>query len=206
MKKTGESYTAARLQVVEKKAPRPAALPDYAALAGMSDASVKRQTGHDWAEWVSILDAIRSVELPHREIARYVASRGTASWWTQTVTVGYERIRGLREVGQRRNGGYEANKSRTFRVPLHRLFAAVAEAPLRAQWLPAAVTVRSATPNKAVRITWDDGTPVEIRLTAKAADRSALSVQHTKLPDKAAAERMKAFWSERLDALTQLLA
>ena len=44
-------------------------------------------------------------------------------WWAQTVTVGYERIKGLRAVGQRRDGTFEANKSRTFAVPLARLYA-----------------------------------------------------------------------------------
>ena len=39
----------------------------------------------------------------------------------------------------------------------------------------------------------------------KGAAKSVVSLQHTKLPDRAAAEQVKAFWSERLDALGQLL-
>jgi hypothetical protein len=45
-------------------------------------------------------------------------------WWSQTVAVGYERIKGLRAIGQRMDGSFEASKSRTFAVPLARLYGA----------------------------------------------------------------------------------
>jgi hypothetical protein len=131
MQKTGESYTAARLQVLKKKEVKL----NYAELAGMSDVSVEKQTGRDWAKWVTMLDAVGAAEKPHREIAAYVSSLGTPDWWSQTVTVGYERIRGLRDRGQRRGGGYEASKSRTFAVPVARLYAAFANARTRGRWL-----------------------------------------------------------------------
>ena len=104
MQKTGESYTAARLHIVRKKEA------DFAQLAGMSDAAVKKGSGRSWAEWVKILDAAGATSKTHREIVKIV---NAGSWWSQMVTVGYERIRGLRDKGQRRGGGYEAGKSRT---------------------------------------------------------------------------------------------
>src|SRR3982751_1111132 len=94
MEKTGESYTAARLQLVRKKE-------NYAETAGMTDAAVKKATGRNWAQWVRLLDAEKSAQKPHREIAKSVSSIGTPDWWSQMVTVGYERIRGLRDRGQR---------------------------------------------------------------------------------------------------------
>src|SRR5438445_4964172 len=137
MEKTGESYTAARLQLVRKKEA------DFAKLAGMSDASVKKATGRTWTEWVKMLDQARASEKPHRKIAEYVSSLGTPDWWSQMVTVGYERIRGLRDRGQRRGGGYEATKSRTYNVPIEKLFDAFAIARTRRRWLPVKITVRS---------------------------------------------------------------
>jgi hypothetical protein len=114
MKKTGESYTSARLQILNKKSERPAqaarrpraAKADaakYAELAGMSDASVKEATGCNWERWVRALDRAGAAEKSHREIAKIVAFFGTTSAWTQTVTVAYERIRGLRQKKQRRS-------------------------------------------------------------------------------------------------------
>lgn len=58
---------------------------DYAALAGMSDVAVSKQTGSDWAEWVNVLDGVNAAGKPHREIAGYVASLGTSGWWTWTT-------------------------------------------------------------------------------------------------------------------------
>ena len=55
-----------------------------------------------------------------------------ADWWCQTVTVGYERIKGLRVVGQRRDGGFEASKSKTFTARLTRLYRAWSDARTRA--------------------------------------------------------------------------
>ena len=198
MEKTGESYTTARLHIVRKKEA------DYAELAGMRDEPLQQRTGRTWAEWVKILDDAGAASKPHREIAQYVASLGTPSWWTQTVTVGYERIRGLREKGQQRGGGYEAGKSRTFAVPVEKLFAAFANARTRARWMQKKINVKSSTPNKRIRLAWDDDTAVEIMFMRKADQKSSVAVTHQKLPDKAAAEKMKSWWGERLDALGEM--
>jgi uncharacterized protein YndB with AHSA1/START domain len=201
MEKTGEAYTAARLQVVKKKA----RAPQFADVAGMSDASVKKQTGRNWAEWVRVLDAENAAEKPHREIAAFVSSLGTPDWWTQMVTVGYERIRGLRQRGQRRDGGFEASKSRTFKVRVEKLFAAFFKEKTRRQWLDADVVVASATAPKRMRISWTDGTPVLIGFTAKGDAKSSVAIQHQKLADKRAAEAMKKEWSAHFDRLAEFL-
>ena len=65
------------------------------------------------------------------------------------MTVGYERIKGLRAIGQRRNGTFEANKSRTYGVPVSRLYRAFSDPWTRSLWLPGvALTVRTATKEK----------------------------------------------------------
>lgn len=203
MQKTGEAYTAARLQVIKKKEEPKVPL---AEIAGMTDAAVEKQTGRNWAQWVEVLDGHRAMEKPHREITQFVSSLGTPDWWTQMVTVGYERIRGLRDKGQRRGGAYEASKSRTFGVPVETLFDAFANARKRRKWLPVKITVRTATAPKSMRITWDDGTSVELVFLSKGTAKSTVAVQHSKLPDRAAVEATKKSWSEHLDRLGELLA
>lgn len=201
MEKTGESYTAARRHVVHKKNQ-----PDYAALAGMADDKVKEKTGRDWSEWVVALDAFGAKDKPHRDIAEYVHSIGTPDWWAQTVTVGYERIRGLRAIGQRRGGSWETTKSKTIAVPVDKLFDAFANARTRKRWLgDVKLTVRSATKPKAMHITWDDETSVDIGFFPKGDTKSYVAVAHVKLPSKADADQKKQFWSEKLDALAALL-
>ncbi len=215
MQKTGEAYTAARAQLLKKKktsppeAPvPPAAEPDYAALAGMSDETVRAKTGCTWKRWVWALDKAGAASWSHREIANHVHEKyRIPGWWAQTVTVGYERIKGLRAIGQRRGGGFEASKSKTLPVPVGTLFRAFHDARTRARWLPGArLTVRTATPGKSMRVTWEDGTSVELYFAAKGEAKSQVAVQHRKLAAKADVDRMKRFWGERLEALAGVLA
>jgi uncharacterized protein YndB with AHSA1/START domain len=240
MQKTGESYTAARVQVLRRKArdrgtggqgdgkglaapavdpadtapmPATAGAPaktraaDYARLAGMSDEAIKKNTGCDWKAWVGALDYVKAHDWPHRAIAQFVHERyGVRAWWTQAVTVGYERIRGLRDIGQRRDGSYEASRSRTFPVAPGTLFRAWAEKQRRTAWLgDAQLTVRTATRNRSMRITWGDGTSVQLWFTARAPRKSAVAVQHTRLPDRQAVNRLKEYWAGKLDALAAYL-
>lgn len=198
MEKTGESYTAARLRIVSKN--------DYAEVAGMSDESVRKATGRTWDRWVRLLDAAGAAEKPHREIARHVASLGTPSWWSQMLTVGYERIRGLRQRGQQRSGTYEASKSRTFKVPLKKLFAAFADDEFRRRWLDVDHVVKSSTREKRMRLVCDDGTSVQVGFFAKGESKSMVAIQHEKLPDRTTADAMKKAWGEHFDRLAELFA
>ena len=218
MTKTGESYTAARLHLLKRTSapapvssaappPPPPAPADFARLAGMSDAAIKENTGCNWERWVWALDRVKAHEWPHREIAEYVQEKyKTPDWWTQTVTVGYERIKGLRAIGQRRGGGFEANKSKVFAVPLGRLYRSFSDRRSRHRWLADVdFTVRTASRDKSMRISWPDGTSVEVYFMAKGAAKSSAAISHRRLPDKAAADRMKEFWAERLAALVDVL-
>jgi len=210
MQKTGEAYTAARAQLLEPKH-LPLSTPqdtpiDYPTLAGMSDVALKAKTGCTWDRWVWALDRVKAHQWPHPEIAKYVQQKyKVSSWWAQTVTVGYERIKGLRVVGQRRGGGFVANKSQTFALPLARLYHAFSDKRTRNRWLPGVeLRIRSATREKYLRVLWPDATSVELGFFAKGKGRSQVQIQHNSLPDQAAAIRAKEFWAERLTALGDL--
>jgi hypothetical protein len=216
MQKTGESYTAARAQLLHKPPesghpqppparPTPA---EYATLAGMSDDTIKTKTGCTWERWVWALDRVKASTWPHRAIAEYVHDKyKVPGWWSQTVTVGYERIRGLRAIGQRRDGTYEAGKSKTFPVGVSRLYRAFQDRRTRSRWLNGAeLVVRKAMPNRSMRITWQDGTSVHLWFLAKGRSKALLSVQHTKLPSKEAVAEKKQYWEERLGALGEVLS
>jgi uncharacterized protein YndB with AHSA1/START domain len=226
MQKTGEAYTAARAQVLRKRtaktarprsaAPVPRLTPpsapapiDYASLSGMmKDEIILEKTGRTWEQWTKTLDAHRAHEMAHRDIAMLVSKEyGVANWWTQSVTVGYERIKGLRARGQRRDGTFEANKSRTFNVPVEQLFDACADAGVRRRWLTGVtgVKVRTATSPKSIRLGWPDGSIVILLFGPKGASKSMVAVQHTKLPDKDTADRLKKFWAKSFDALAKAL-
>jgi hypothetical protein len=101
MSKTGESYTAARTHVAEKRDRTKAAGERLADTSGdrISEAKLVEATGKGWDEWFGILDRWGATDHPHIEIARYLADeQGAPMWWTQSITVEYERARDAREV------------------------------------------------------------------------------------------------------------
>jgi hypothetical protein len=216
MKKTGEAYTTARAHIIKKPKTKTASKAgatrtpkvDYAALAGMSDASIKAKTGCTWERWVRALDYHGAKEMAHRDIVSLVNKKYKIDgWWSQSVTVGYERIKGLRARGQRRDGSYEATKSRTFNVPVATLFDAWADEKVRRRWLDGATAkVRTATAPKSMRLGWADGSIIAVGFLTKGKSKSSVAVQHDKLPDRETANRLKQYWSDRLDALGELLS
>ena len=205
MRKTGEAYTTARAHLLEHR-PQPPA-PDYERLAGIRNATIEARTGCTWEKWVWALDRSGAQDWSHRAITEHVRrTYKTPMWWTQAVAVGYERIKGLRQVGQRRSGEFEAGKSKVFAAPVARVYRAFRDARTRRRWLgDVALTVRTAIPAKSMRVTWPDGTSVEWYFVPKGAAKCQVAVQHVKLADRESVDRMKAWWGERLGELEKLL-
>jgi len=203
MEKTGESYTAARaslLAAAETKATEGPTLT-------MSDDAIRRRTGHGWEHWFDLLDEWGATERSHTEAARWLREeQDTGGWNAQAIVVSYERARGLRAVGEHVDG-FTVTASRTVAVPVDRLYEAFVDESLRREWLPAAeLRERTATRPRSARFDWgDDGTRVVVGFEAKGDAKSTASLAHEKLPDAAAAERMKAFWRERVAALKAVL-
>lgn len=170
----------------------------------VSDDAVKEKTQRTWDEWFSLLDAEGAKEWDHARIARELEARhGVTPWWAQSVTVEYEKARGLRVMHERAEGTFAASASKAIGVSAARLFDALTSESDRADWLPEGeLSVRTATAPKSARFDWNGGpSRVNFHLTDKGPDKAQLSLEHEKLPDAAEAERMKAFWRERLTAL-----
>lgn len=221
--KTGESFTAARAQLLTKAdrdahaevvptepvatAPEPAPAPAPALDVQMpvSEASLVKATGHGWEHWFALLDTWGATQHTHTEIARYVHEElGVPSWWSQGVTVGFERARGLRGVYERAGGaGFSVNASFTANVPIERVSAAFLDPTERADWLPVGtVRPRSLRPNKGG--TFDFVEPpsrVMAWLVSKGPTKTQAGVEHSRLPDAASVEAMRAFWRTRFKDL-----
>lgn len=206
MAKTGESYTTARAHLSGEQGSRhrPGQLPEvYETLAGMSDEAVVKATGKDWPTWASHLDGVEAYTWEHARIARHIdSSFDCGGWWAQTVTVAYERFRGLRDYGQRRGGGYDVNKSRTIAVPLDALWGAFADIDTLGSWTDEPdLHFHRMTEPKSMRGSLPDGTKVDVHFTAKTESKSAVSIQHRGLPSREAADELRIRWGERLDRL-----
>jgi hypothetical protein len=203
MEKTGESYSAARASLLAADEPKATEGPTLT----MSDDAIRRRTGHGWEHWFDLLDEWGATERSHRDAATWLREgQGTGGWNAQAIVVSYERARGLRVVGEHADG-FTVTASKTVAVPVDRLYEAFVDESLRREWLPdAELRERTATKPKSARFDWDGGdTRVVVGFEAKGDAKSTASLAHEKLPDAAAAERMKAFWRKRVAALKEVL-
>jgi hypothetical protein len=205
MAKTGESYTTARAMLLGAEEPKGASKLTLAT----SDEKIRQRTGHGWEEWFAMLDQGDAANWPHREIARWVAAQlgiEPLAWNAQAITGSYELSRGLRGVGEK-DDGFAITASRTVAAPVERLYDAFVKKPLRRRWLPdAELSPRTTTRPKSARFDWDDGvTRVNVTFLAKGEDKSTVALEHRRLPDAGEADRMKAYWRERLVALKEAL-
>jgi hypothetical protein len=199
MEKTGESYTAARAALLSAEETKATEGPTLT----MSEESILRRTGRGWEEWFDLLDEAGAAEWPHAEIARWLAAeQGVDGWDAQSVTVSYERARGRRAVGERPDG-FSVTASKTVAVPVERLYDAFVDESLRGRWLPDdELRERTARRPKSARFDWGEGeTRVIVEFSSKGEAKSTLALEHARLADAEGAERMKAFWRERLTAL-----
>lgn len=177
-----------------------------ATYAGIRSAAVKKATGRTWTDWVTLLNKAGAKSWPHAEIVLWLHKKHkVADWWCQMVTVGYEQASG-RRVKHQKPDGFEISVSKTIGAPVSLAFEAWKEAAVRELWLPRTpLTVRKATPHKSIRITWVDGTNLSVNFWPKGPLKCQVVPEHAGLPDAPTAEKMKAYWADRLDALRLLL-
>lgn len=172
------------------------------------DDAIRNGSGKTWAEWREVLDAWGAPEKTHTEIARYVANDlGVDEWWAQGVTVGYERLIGRREVGQRLDGSYSASVSKTIAADQADVFAWVADDDKRAKWLPeTAARFRTASEPRSVRLDdLDHGIIISFSIYPTPAGKTSCQVQADKLPSKEFGDEWKAAWKPRLADLAKAI-
>ena len=172
----------------------------------IGDEAVEAKTGKNWSRWFKHLDAAGAKKMSHQEIVAHLSDKhDLRPWWRQMVAVTYEQARGLRDKHEK-PGGYEISVSRTAEAPLTKAFKAWTDEKIRKKWLPANFTIRKATANKSLRITWDEGrTDMVVNFYPKGAAKCQIVAQHSKLPDAKTAAKMKKFWATSLDALKEAI-
>jgi uncharacterized protein YndB with AHSA1/START domain len=219
MTKTGERYTTARHFHLDLQHQQAAAaldadepggidldfpeLPPRVAEPGLSDETVSRATSKSWDGWFAVLDAWGASQRKHPEIARFLHDvHGTDDWWAQTITVGYERARGIRAVHERPDG-FSLNASKTFPVSVDRLYHAFVDEEARSRWLdPGELRLRTSQPNRSARF---DVVANETRLgawfTPKGTGKSTVQLQHERLPTAGDVDLWRTHWQARLKRL-----
>ena len=172
----------------------------------MSDEAVKAKTGKDWKAWFALMDKAGANKLTHKDIAALLSeTHKVPGWWSQMVTVEYERARGLR-VKFQQAGGFTLNASKTMAVDLPKLYRAVSDSKLRGRWFPKGkYEVTSTTDLKYFRAKWEGDTRLEINTYAKGEGKAQITVQQSRFQSEKAMEAMRGEWKKAVERLTDLL-
>ncbi len=244
--KTGESYTAARRHVLlsrAKKAAQPSIAPPsvvaepvpvVAALApapspasgptrgAVSDESARQKTGHGLDHWFAVLDAFGGATKGHTAAAAHLYNdHGVPGWYSQGITVAYERARGLRDMHQSCVGDFQVSVSKTVPATVAEVVEAFKSGKRRAVWLqgaddglvraldaaftgPKPREVKTKGSDYAwFRFPWDS-TKVEIRVTGKPKGAS-IAMDSTKLAGAEQVEERRAQCRVALEGLKRHL-
>lgn len=206
MAKTGERYAAARRVLLEQAASQNRRRA-WIAEPEMSDEAIKNGTGRGWDDWCDLIDQRPEGIDGHTAIATYVRDvLGTGPWWTQGVTVGYERITGLRLPYERPDGTFTAGKSKTVVFDPDELRSLLLDDTRRSDLFPGhSTTIKSKPTAKAIRIEVGQGiAQFGISPASNGKDgqrRAKITIQHEKLPTYELVEEWKFYWTDWLDAI-----
>lgn len=200
MAQTGEKYGAARRVLIDRSARSSGR--SWVDEPELSDDRVREATGRGWDEWCELIEAWPGHSDGHSAIATWVnQEHGVDGWWAQSVTVGFERITGLRRRHQRADGTFTANKSRTLAADHTTLRELLLDADGRESLFPGIDTeLRSRPGSKVVRLAVGPGV-AQIALDPLPDGRLRIAVSHERLTSADEVEAWKAFWGEWFDAL-----
>lgn len=232
--KTGERYTTARRHVLNALQARtspvraavvPIEAPPAAPLKGsISNAKSIERTGYDLTHWFDVLDRFDAVKKGHTAAARHLnKTYGVDGWYSQGITVSYERARGVRAVNQRTSGEYEVSVSKVVPVAIEAAIAAFEHKRRRSTWAtkadPALAKALAAGLDAAgskgfvlkpkghaiCRYKWD-GTLVELYIEPRNGGKSSVVVRHAKLLSKEMLDERRAQWRAALGSLAAYLS
>ncbi|HET7699115.1 MAG TPA: hypothetical protein VFK57_25575 [Vicinamibacterales bacterium] len=225
--KTGERYTTARRHVLAALTlapPQPAPLsPPERPRGGVSDAKVREKTGRGLDHWFSVLDRFGGPGKGHTALARHLYDdHAVPGWYSQGITVAYERARGVRAANQRCDGEYEVSVSKVVNARVADVVEALAVARRRKRWgagvdaalLQALSAALDGKDGKGFvvrpdglgrfRYKWDK-TTVQLYLIPKTGKVSVVAT-NSRLADAAMVEARRRTWRAALERLAALFA
>ena len=195
----------------------------------ISDDAVRSATGKGWDAWFALLDSEGAEALPHKQIAQMLHDKGyiASGWWCQMVTVEYERARGKHVLGGTEKAEFQIGVQKTLPLAAEDAWRLITQPEGLALWLgtvpclrwekgTAYATaegthgeIRSFTPGKLVRLTWqppDFAAPSALQVSLESSGKkTAVRFHQEKLANAETREQMRAHWREALRKLAELV-
>jgi len=194
----------------------------------VTDANAREKTGKTLKQWFAYLEELGGVAKGRRELVNQLYSRAKLDeWWATTLVVEFERARGVLEKDGKPRG-YSICSTKTVAAPLERVFAAFGDAKDLDRWLGARTkvefqdggtlqnadgdraTFQRIRANKDLRFAWQHEkrakeSQVEVLFAARGADKTGITLNHTRIQSRKDADELRAGWSAAFDQLKQHL-
>jgi uncharacterized protein YndB with AHSA1/START domain len=195
----------------------------------ISDETILEKTKKTWNNWFAILDSWEAQKKDHKAIARYLSEQWAVSpWWSQTITVRYEQMRGLRKVGQRSDGKFAVSITRVLRATADDVWKAFSEPGMLSKWFTKDAQIDLRVGGKYsnsdgdfgeylkidkprhLRFTWENpdhcpGTIVDISITEVPGNKIRVVLEHSKIEDQAGYEDMKSGWTKAMNSFKSFI-
>lgn len=187
----------------------------------ISESKVVDATGRGWDHWFAVLDGAGGVSRGHQALAEtLVLIHGMDGWWSQTVTIEYEIVRGARVPGQTSDGKFAASASRRVGVPLETLRKAWVVPNRADEWWTGAVVGEAAgerfelgpvrgdlrrvrADTGALFVSLDSGGQAEIGFSMTDSGKAQVLIQITKLGSAEESRHWKEDLKTLLDRFTE---
>jgi hypothetical protein len=186
-----------------------------------SDQAVFKATGRSKNDWYAIIEEGVKDKMTHPEIAEFLRKEYDLSpWWSQEITVLFEKHAGTRVTGQTMDAGFQVGINKTIPVPHKKLWALIfvenrlglfqdnklnlAEGLTGVNSRGVSYKITTYRPYSHIRMqwrlpNWDEYSILQIRLNAKTDNNTTLSIHQEKLKNKNTREAMKLFWKKELE-------
>lgn len=198
--------------------------PAPAETPALTDAAAREATGKTMKQWFDLLDAFGGVAKGRRELVQHLyTGQKLEEWWATSLVVEYERERGAREKDGKPKG-YSLCSTKTVAAPLARVFRAFGDAADLDAWLGPRTKVEfrdggqlanadgdrasftRIRTDKDLRLAWEHaerapGSQIEVLFADKGKGKTGITLNHTRIQDRRAADELRAGWSQAFERL-----
>lgn len=195
----------------------------------ITDVACKKATGKTLQAWYGELDALVAKGTNRRDAIQWIHGLANKdAWWSTTIWVEYERARKIVNKKDGRIEGYNICVTKTIADSPAQVFAAMSQPAALKKWFGDQVkasvkdqgTFEDAAgnrgeylrirPDKDLRFTWQNThsaapSQVDIALAAKGADKTAITLNHTRIQTRDEADGLRKAWGAAFDRLKSQL-
>ncbi len=197
---------------------------------GVGDEAVQAATGRGWEQWFELLDDAGALQWSHKQMVAFLVQQGLDKpWWQQMVSSTYERVRGLKQVGETADAGFQVGVQRSLPIGAEALWELLLSPQGLGIWLGARELpcergqryqaedgtvgqVRTFKPVQRLRLTWqppylERHTTLQLTLSCprNTRTRTTLRFHHERLLDREQRELMRTRWRAVLDKLAAVV-